>query len=146
MPLISLKRKVRKAKLEKKFKKVKLVRSYLDQLSKTTLLLLLGFTVFLFGGGLYNLVIHPPTVVSFAQRVFFFLPYHTDEQLLGESLIFMILLAMGSLGIFMVNRCVTHIYSRRLALIIFVGGIIMFVVSVVGVYMLLNLKIKLSPI
>jgi len=113
-------------------------------LSKIILLLLLGFVVFLFGGGLYNLVVHPPTVISVAQRVFFFLPYHTDEQLLGESLIFMILLSIGSLGIFMVNRCVTHTYSRRLASIFLVVGIIMFVVGVIGVYMLL--RIKLSPL
>ncbi|RLG91419.1 MAG: hypothetical protein DRO36_04250 [Candidatus Hecatellales archaeon] len=98
----------------------------------------------MFGGGLYDLVVQPPTIVTVSRRIFFFYPYHTDEQLLGESLLFMILLSMGSLGIFLVNRCVTHIYSRRLSSIILIGGIALFVVAVLGVYMLL--KIKFSPV
>ncbi|RJX15648.1 hypothetical protein CW703_05130 [Candidatus Bathyarchaeota archaeon] len=129
-------------KLKRKFK-IEVRRRYLDYLPKILVLILLAIVVFFISGGLYNLVVRPPPILTAGDRIYFFIPYRLDEQLIGESLISIILLCIGLSGIFLVNRSIQYYYSRRMATIILVGGIAMFVIGVFGIYMLLNFK--LSP-
>ncbi|OYT56155.1 MAG: hypothetical protein B6U77_00410 [Candidatus Hecatellales archaeon ex4484_218] len=74
-------------KLKRKFK-IEVRRRYLDYLPKILVLILLAIAVFFISGGLYNLVVRPPPILTAGDRIYFFIPYRLDEQLIGESLKF----------------------------------------------------------
>ncbi|MBS7607446.1 hypothetical protein KEJ14_06380 [Candidatus Bathyarchaeota archaeon] len=59
--------------------------------------------IFLFGGGIYNVVIRPESAIIQRTGISFFLR-SIHEQLLGESIIIMMLYAMGVAGLILIYR------------------------------------------
>lgn len=64
---------------------------------------LMIIAIFLFGGGVYNVVIRPESAIIQQAGISFFLR-SIHEQLLGESIIIMILYAMGVAGLILIYR------------------------------------------
>ena len=87
-------------------------------------LLLIGAVIFLLGGGVYDVVVKPsPYGVSPEGEIVFFRPRTLQDQLLGGSIIVMILYALGTLGLLMAYRSTKYVYNPRHAAILLLVGV-----------------------
>ncbi|MDH5441214.1 MAG: hypothetical protein ACETWE_08525 [Candidatus Bathyarchaeia archaeon] len=86
-------------------------------------LALIGGSIFLLGGGIYDILVKPsPYWVSQVGEIVFFYPQSLQYQFLGGSIIIMILYAMGALGLWMVYQSTRHFYKPRYAAILLLVG------------------------
>lgn len=87
--------------------------------------IMLAIAIFLFGGGVYDIVIQPD--------VWFYPPFHPHlhEQLLGESLAIMILYALGALGLILIYQSSRYRRSpRHASLLIWIGIVLLITVFI----------------
>jgi len=94
--------------------------------------ILTGAAIFLLAGGVYDIVLaqNPPYPYPYwifwpTQRgIEFFLPGRLQEDLLGGSIIIMILYSLGTLGLLMAYRSVKYTRDpRQAAILLFIGVI-----------------------
>ncbi|RLI05388.1 hypothetical protein DRO26_02350 [Candidatus Bathyarchaeota archaeon] len=140
MQPISSKKKAKKLKLKRKFGAATPRQKYVDFLSSTLLFVLLAFVIFLLGGGLYDLVESPPPLITIGRRVFFYFPYDLSNQVILESLFSMILFGLGFVGALLAGKSVKY-SNRRLASMVLIGGMILFLLGFLGVYLVMKLKL-----
>jgi hypothetical protein len=73
-------------------------------------------SLFLLGGGIYDLLIQPiVAIVASGGRVITFYPYGLTDQFLSESVIIMVLYALGAAGFLIAYRSTKYAYNPRLA-------------------------------
>ena len=71
-----------------------------------------AFSLFLFGGGIYDILIQPLiAIVGSTGRIISFYPYGITDQLLLESLIIMIICALGVVGFLIAYRSTKYVYN-----------------------------------
>ncbi len=92
----------------------------------------MGFTVFILGGGVYDIMERP------SQEILFY-PGMSD-QFLNESLIFMLILVMGMTGGLLAYRSTRLTYRPREAKMFLLIGLALLVVAFLGTEVILNLK------
>ena len=100
-----------------------------------------GFSIFLFAGGIYNLLIQPlVAIVGSTGRIISFYPYGITDQLLLESIIIMIFYAMGVAGFLVAYRSTKHAYNPRQAYRFLIVGFALFLLA----YLLLEQNLLAS--
>ncbi|RJS83085.1 hypothetical protein CW709_02290, partial [Candidatus Bathyarchaeota archaeon] len=57
---------------------------------KVMMILVLTLTIFILGGGIYDLIYRPVSTIPFMGRYVFYYPYSINEQTLNESITVMI--------------------------------------------------------
>ncbi|NIW16434.1 hypothetical protein GWM83_01875, partial [Candidatus Bathyarchaeota archaeon] len=80
-------------------------------------------SIFLLGGGLYDLL-EKPLVAAIAAggRIIFYYPYGTGEQFLAESLFVMIVYALAAVGLLLAYESTKYAYRPRQAFMLLVVG------------------------
>lgn len=96
------------------------------------IILLMGFSIFILGGGIYDIMQQP-------SHELFFYPGMSD-QFLNESLIFMLFLVMGIIGGLLAYRSTRYTYRPREAKMFLLIGLALLVVSFLGTEIILSLK------
>jgi hypothetical protein len=96
------------------------------------MILLMGFSIFVLGGGIYDIMQRP-------SHELFFYPGMSD-QFLNESLIFMLFLVMGIIGGLLAFRSTRYTYRPREAKMFLLIGLALLVVSFLGTEIILSLK------
>ena len=95
-------------------------------------ILVVGASLFLLGGGIYDLLIQPiVAIVASGGRIISFYPYGITEQLLLESVIIMVFYAMGFAGFLIAYRSTKYAYSPRQAYRFLLVGCILLLISYV---------------
>lgn len=103
---------------------------------------LLAFSIFVLGGGIYNIMEHPLAITPGPGRSWtFYVPYDINRQTLNESLLGMLLFLMGMTGYFVYYLSTRYVYSPRKAWIFALIGISVLVIAFVGSQHSLNLKV-----
>ena len=75
-----------------------------------------AISLFLLGGGIYDLLIQPiVAIVASGGRVITFYPFGLTDQFLSESVIIMVLYALGVVGFLIAYRSTKYAYNPRLA-------------------------------
>jgi hypothetical protein len=93
-------------------------------------ILTVGVSLFLFGGGIYDILIQPiVAIVGSGGRIYGFYPYGITEQLLLESIIIMIFYAMGFAGFIIAYRSTKYVYNPRQAYRFLLVGVVLLIVS-----------------
>lgn len=98
-----------------------------------------GFAVFLFGGGLYDIIMAPYPAVYYQNRFLIVYP-GLSEQFIGDSLVAMILYGLGTFGLILMYQSTKHAYKPRQAYMMFSGGVIFLLVA----YIVLEATIRLK--
>jgi len=81
--------------------------------------LIIGISIFLLGGGIYDIFMEPLAVLPVgAGRFLSYIPYRINEQLLVGSIGVMILYALGSLGLILIYHSTRYIRNQRHAFIL----------------------------
>ncbi|MGB9959505.1 MAG: hypothetical protein ACPLKQ_03160 [Candidatus Bathyarchaeales archaeon] len=92
----------------------------------------IAFAVFLFGGGLYSIIVKPYPAVYYGGRFLFVYP-QLSEQFISDSLIAMILYAMGIVGLATMYQSTKYAYKPRQAYLMFLVGVALLIIAYVSV-------------
>ena len=94
------------------------------------------------GGGIYDIVERPlPIGVTRGGRVIAFYPYGINEQLLGESLLVMMLYGLGGVGLILTYQSTKFAYRPRQAYMLLLIGICLVMLSYIFIELSLRQKI-----
>jgi predicted neutral ceramidase superfamily lipid hydrolase len=92
----------------------------------------IAFVVFLFGGGLYSLIVKPYPAVYYGGRFLFVYP-QLSEQFISDSLIAMIFYAMGIIGLATMYQSTKYAYKPRQAYMMFLVGAALLIIAYVSI-------------
>jgi hypothetical protein len=95
--------------------------------------------VFLFGGGLYDLIMKPLPSVYYGGRFIFLYPQLSD-QFISDSIVSMSLYTLGIVGLIAVYQSTKYAYKPRQAYLMFIMGIVFLMMA----YILLEATIQLK--
>jgi hypothetical protein len=102
-------------------------------------MLTMAFAVFLFGGGLYDIIMKPYPAVYYSGRFIFLYP-QLSEQFISDSLVAMTLYAFGIAGLLIVYQSTKYAYKPRQAYMMFLMGFVLLFLA----YILLETTIQLK--
>ena len=97
----------------------------------TTILaaLAIAASIFLLGGGIYDLLEQPIIAFVSGGRVIPYYPQALNEQLLGESIASMILYSLGVMGLLLIYQSTRYAYNPREAYTTFIIGLVLLLVG-----------------
>lgn len=75
--------------------------------------LAIGASVFLLGGGIYDVLEQPIVAFVSEGRIIPYYPQALNDQLLGESVASMVLYSIGTIGLILMYRSTKYAYSQR---------------------------------
>lgn len=100
-----------------------------------------AFAVFLFSGGLYDIIMKPYPAVYYSGRFIFLYP-QLSEQFISDSLVAMILYSLGIIGLIAMYQSTKYAYKPRQAYMTFLVGAIL--VFIAYIFLEATIQIKLS--
>jgi len=88
-----------------------------------------GFSIFLLGGGVYDLIVpYVPIGFPYGRRVLFFYPRRVHEQVFLESLTVMTVYGIGIAGFLLTYQSTKYAYRPRQAfMLLLVGCLLIFI-------------------
>lgn len=89
----------------------------------------LSVSVFLLGGGIYDIVEQPIVAFVSGGRIIPYYPQALNEQLLGESVASMVLYSFGIVGLILIYRSTKFAYNPREALTTLLIGLALLVIA-----------------
>jgi len=101
--------------------------------------LAVAFAVFMFSGGLYDIIMKPFPAVYYSGRFIFLYP-QLSEQFISDSLIAMIMYSLGIIGLIAMYQSTKYAYKPRQAWMMFLTGITLLFLA----YVLLETTIELK--
>ncbi len=105
----------------------------------STLVVAVG--IFLFGGGLYDLIVKPLPAVYY-QGQFLFLYPQLSEQFISDSIVAMTLYAFGAIGLIMIYQSTKYVYKPRQAYMMLMMGIVLLLIAYI--FLEESMRIKLG--
>jgi hypothetical protein len=102
--------------------------------------LAIAFAVFLFGGGLYDIIMKPFPAVYYGGTFLFIYP-QLSEQFIADSMVAMILYAFGIAGLVIVYQSTKYVYKPRQAYMMFLMGVVLLFLAYIFLEVTIELKI-----
>ena len=95
-----------------------------------TAVLVVAASLFLLGGGVYDILEKPLfAIVASGGRIITYYPYALNEQFLVESIIVMVIYAIGVVGFLLTYQSTKYAYSSRQAYRLLLVGCVLIVVA-----------------
>jgi hypothetical protein len=88
----------------------------------------MAYAIFLFGGGLYTLITGPPTA-QYYNNQFIFLAPGASYQYVSDTIISVILYALGFVGLMAIYQSTKSAYKPRQAYILLITGVTFVLIS-----------------
>ncbi len=104
-------------------------------------LILVGVSIFLLGGGIYDILIQPISIFPMRGRLLVWYPQRIHEQFLTESIDVMILCALGVGGLMLIYHSTKYFRNPRQATILIFIGITLTILTFIALEALLYWKI-----
>jgi len=121
--------------MNKFYKKISTIRPSTLILSISTM----AIAIFLFGGGLYDIIMKPYAAVYYGGRFIFLYP-SLSYQFISDSIEAMILFALGVAGLVIMYQSTKYAYKPRQAYMMFLVGVVLLFLA----YILLEATIELK--
>lgn len=86
-------------------------------------------SVFLLGGGIYDILEQPIVAFISGGRIIPYYPQALNEQLLGESVASMILYSLGIFGLILVYQSTKYAYNQREAFTTLLIGLVLLLIG-----------------
>jgi len=90
----------------------------------------IAITIFLFGGGLYSIIMKPLPSVYYGGRFIFLYP-RLSEQFITDSMVAMILYSLGIIGLVIIYQSTKYAYKPRQAYMMFLVGVVLLLIAYV---------------
>ena len=100
----------------------------------------IAIAVFLFGGGLYNIIMKPLPSVYYGGRILVLYP-QLSEQFISDSIIAMILYSLGIIGLIAIYQSTRYAYKPRQAYMMFLVGIVLLLLSYIFLETTIQIKL-----
>lgn len=97
----------------------------------------LSIAIFLFGGGIYLIIVKPYPAIYYGGRFLFVYP-QLSEQWVSDSLIAMILFALGVTGTLLMYQSTKYAYNPRQAYLMFLMGATLLIIAYISVEAILH--------
>jgi len=104
--------------------------------------IVIGIAVFLFGGGLYNIIMMPLPSFYSSKTGFLFLYPQLSEQFITDSLTAMILYSLGIIGVIVMYQSTKYAYKPRQAYMMFLVGVIFLLMAYI--FLEATIRVKLG--
>jgi len=88
----------------------------------------IAIAVFLFGGGLYDLIMKPLPAVYYEGRFLFLYP-QLSEQFISDSIVAMSVYSLGIVGLIAVYQSTKYVYKPRQAYMMLMVGVILLLIA-----------------
>ena len=92
-------------------------------------LIVAGASIFLLGGGIYDIIEKPLLGIPVGQRILFFYPGSLSQQTILDSLYAMISYAFGVVGILVMYQSTKYAYRPRQAFMLLIVGAMFFLLA-----------------
>jgi len=93
-------------------------------------IIVVAFSVFLLGGGVYDILEQPGLVVPVSEtRILFFYPYSVHEQSVLESFYVMMSYGLGVAGVLVMYQSTKYAYKPRQAFIMLLSGAVLILLA-----------------
>lgn len=99
-------------------------------------------SLFLLGGGVYDLTEQPLPAYSYGQKILFYYPFTLSGQAIIESIGVMIAYAMGFAGMLLTYQSTKYAYKPRQAYMMLLVGVVLIVVAYFYVEGLISTKLS----
>jgi VIT1/CCC1 family predicted Fe2+/Mn2+ transporter len=106
--------------------------------------LVMGFTVFLLGGGLYDVIQAPLPAATYQGRILIVYP-GLSEQFLGDSAVAMMIYSVGIAGILLMYQSTRYAFKPRQAYLMLMIGLVFLFVAYVFLEATIAYKIAGKP-
>ncbi len=100
-----------------------------------------AIAVFLFGGGLYNIIMKPLPAVYYSGRFIFLYP-QLSEQFISDSIVATILYSLGIIGLIVMYQSTKYAYKPRQAYMMFLVGVALLFIAYI--FLEATIRIKLT--
>jgi hypothetical protein len=100
----------------------------------------IAFAIFLFGGGLYDIIMKPLPAVYYGGKFIFLYP-QLSEQFLSDSIVATTLYSLGIAGLIAIYQSTKHVYKPRQAYLMLIVGIILVLVTYIFLETTIQLKL-----
>lgn len=104
----------------------------------------IAIAIFLFGGGLYDIIMRPLPAIYTSRSGFLFLYPQLSEQFISDSLVAMILYSLGIVGLLSIYQSTKYAYKPRQAYLTFLVGVIFLLLAYVLLEATIQLKLTLG--
>ncbi len=115
----------------------------ISTLRPSTLLLsgiVIAIAIFLFGGGLYN-IIRTPLPSAYAGGSFIFLYPQLSEQFITDSMIATILYSLGIIGVIAMYQSTKYAYKPKQAYMVFLVGVVLLLIAYIFLETAIQIKL-----
>jgi len=93
-------------------------------------ILVAGFSIFLLGGGVYDILEQPLIAIPLGtQKIIFYYPYSVHEQTILESLYVMVSYSLGVAGVLIMYQSTKYAYRPRQAFIMLLSGVVLILLA-----------------
>jgi hypothetical protein len=103
--------------------------------------LVIAFAVFLFAGGLYDLVQRPVAAIFYNNQFLFLNPY-LSQQFVSDSIIAAIMYSMGVIGLIAIYESTRYIYRPRQAYMLLLIGFVLAFMAYVFIQVTIQMKLS----
>jgi tryptophan-rich sensory protein len=104
-------------------------------------IIVIAIAVFLFGGGIYDLIMRPyPAIYSNSTGLFILVDPRLSEQFISDSIVATMLYALGVIGLITIYQSTKYAYKPRQAYMMFVLGTVLLFLA----YTFLEATIKIK--
>lgn len=100
-----------------------------------------ALSIFLLGGGVYDILEKPLVGIPVGRRILFFYPGSVQQQTVYDSLYAMISYTFGLIGILLVYQSTKYAFRPRQAFILLIVGAMFILIAYVSMESLINLKL-----
>jgi len=100
----------------------------------------IAFAVFLFGGGLYTIIVKPLPSVYYGGKFLFLYP-QLSEQFVSDSMVAMILYSLGIIGLILMYQSTKYAYRPRQAYMMFMIGVVLLFIAYIFLETTINIKL-----
>jgi len=102
--------------------------------------LAIGATVFLFGGGLYDIIMRPLPAVYYGGRFIFLYP-QLSEQFITDSVIAFILYSLGIIGLVTIYQSTKYHFKPRQAYMMLITGVALLFLAYIFLEVTIQIKL-----
>jgi len=97
--------------------------------------------VFLFGGGLYDIIVKPLPAVYYSGRFLLLYP-QLSEQFISDSIVAMTIYSLGIVGLLAIYQSTKYVYKPRQAYMMMIVGIVLLLLAYI--FLEASIQIKLN--
>jgi len=101
----------------------------------------IAVAIFLFGGGIYDIIMKPLPAVYYGGRFLFLYP-QLSEQFISDSIVAMTIYSLGVVGLFAIYQSTKYVYKPRQAYLMMIFGVVLLLIAYIFLEASIQLKIS----